>query len=156
MTRHPYARWVNILLIASSAFALDIFTKFVIFKNLSPDQSIAVLPNIFHITLVLNKGAAFGIFNNQTVFFIALSAITILYIIFYIWRYSSYSYLITLPLGLIMGGAIGNLVDRVRFGYVIDFLDFRIWPVFNVADSAITVGAVILMWSILLKKTHNP
>ena len=129
---------------------LDRITKFAVTKNLSQGHSIKIIPGIFHITLISNNGTAFGLFKNQNTFFIILSALVIISIIVY----SSKAKLAaptSLALGLILGGAIGNLADRIRFGYIIDFLDFRIWPVFNVADSAITVGVIILVVNILFR-----
>ena len=76
-----------------------------------------------------------------------------------IWRAlksNRYSKTYTIALSLILAGALGNLIDRLLYGYVIDFLDFRVWPVFNVADSAITIGAVILGWVILFNKEKKP
>lgn len=140
---------------ASLVLILDRITKHIFFTILSQGQSIKILPNIFHITLVLNKGAAFGVFRGQRTIFILLSILTIALIIFYIGKNRQKGVLLPLALGLILGGAIGNLIDRIRFGYVIDFLDFRIWPVFNIADSALTIGAVILALNILLKRAKN-
>ena len=132
----------------------DQFTKFLVFKNLTLNQSIPVINNIFHLTLVFNKGAAFGIFKNYTFLFIGASLLIIIFIGFsFKKRYHALKInLLNLSMALILSGAIGNLIDRVRFGYVIDFLDFRIWPVFNIADSLITIGAILLAYSVLKKQ----
>lgn len=134
---------------ASAAYLLDRLTKLLAFSGLSDSQSITVIPNIFHITLVLNKGVAFGLLKDQKVLFISVSLLAILFIMVYASRHRAMGAILSSSLGLILGGAAGNLVDRIRFGYVIDFIDFRIWPVFNVADSCITIGTLLLAWRVL-------
>ncbi len=139
-----------IFIIVLSVLSLDQLSKFLIAKNLFLHQSVPVISGIFHITLVRNRGAAFGMLKNQIYLFILTSIAAIILIFLNLKeqrgkRFDIYS----LSLSLILAGALGNLIDRLRFGCVIDFLDFRIWPVFNVADSAITIGAVLLGWSIL-------
>lgn len=145
---HPL---VMIFIIVLATLSLDQLTKFLITKNLFQNQSIPIIKGIFHITLVHNRGAAFGILKNQIPLFIITSLFAIILIYFNLKKNrQSKSY--SIALSLILAGALGNLIDRLFFGYVIDFLDFRIWPVFNVADSAITIGAILLGWSILFKK----
>ena len=144
-----------IFIIVSLIFALDQLTKFLVTKNLSLNQSIPVIRGIFHITLVHNRGAAFGVLKNQTPLFIFTSIIAVILIYFGLKDNKAkagkaISYKVCL--GLILAGALGNLMDRIFFGHVIDFLDFRVWPVFNVADSAITVGAILLAWNIFRAK----
>ena len=153
-TKEGYFNILYIFSVALSIGILDRITKIASYIRLSPGQSIKVLPNIFHITLVLNKGSAFGLFKEGRLFFIASSVLAIIFILLYIWKHRIMGPLLSLGLGLILGGAAGNLIDRLRFGYVIDFLDFRVWPVFNVADSAITVGVAILILKIFLKGRH--
>lgn len=102
-----------------------------------------------HLTLVRNTGAAFGLFRDQTIIFILISAAAIIFITFYLVKKQVRYYL---PMALILGGAVGNLIDRLRFGHVIDFIDLHFWPVFNVADSCITIGAVILFFVIIRGK----
>ncbi len=137
------------LFVAAVIYILDRLTKSIIIAGLSQSQSVMVIPNIFHITLILNKGTAFGLFKNQSIFFVLLSLLVISVIILYICKNKLRNIILSIALGLILGGAVGNLVDRIRFGYVVDFLDFRIWPVFNIADSAITIGLALLAWNIL-------
>ena len=136
-------------LIALLVFILDRVTKVVVVSNMSYGQSIHILPNIFHFTFVLNNGTAFGLFKGANSALAVLSVLVITLIIFYVLKNKALSFTSSLALGLILGGAIGNLFDRMRFGYVIDFIDFRIWPVFNIADSAITIGTCFLAWNIL-------
>jgi signal peptidase II len=133
-----------------SVVLLDRLTKSFFSHLLSYGESIPVIDNIFHFTLVHNTGIAFGLFKDQGAVFIVVPVIAIILLFFNIYYYRkndevlSHTYI--LSFALILGGAIGNLIDRVSFGYVIDFLDFRIWPIFNVADSAITVGAALIGW----------
>jgi signal peptidase II len=130
--------------------ALDQLTKFLISKFMSLDQSIPVLGGFFRLTLVHNRGAAFGILKNQTPVFIGTSIFAVILIYIDLKKHKSGKPSIyNIALNLILAGALGNLIDRIVFGHVIDFLDFRIWPVFNVADSAITIGALLLGYSIL-------
>jgi signal peptidase II len=142
--------------LALAVFTLDRLTKWLVFDNFVQGQSIKLIPNVFHLTLVLNKGAAFGLFKDKNLIFIPFSILAILIILAYIWKRGSMHPLLSSSLGLILGGSAGNLVDRSRYGYVIDFLDFRIWPVFNVADSAISIGVALLVWNILRKKKSDP
>ncbi len=139
-----------IFIIVSAVLSLDQLTKFLVTKNLLYNQSLPVIKGIFHLTLIHNRGAAFGILKNQTPLFIATSVFAIILISLNLKGAKSrnpYS----VCLSLILAGALSNLIDRLFLGYVIDFLDFRIWPVFNIADSAITVGAVLLGYLILKK-----
>ena len=135
--------------IAFMVLVLDGLTKFIAVRSMLPGQSIRILGGIFHFTLIFNKGAAFGLFTDQRIVFIPLSIIVITAIILHEIRKKGKRRYVSFALGLILGGAIGNLIDRVRFGYVIDFLDFRIWPVFNIADSCVTVGAILLIYSVM-------
>jgi len=142
----------KVLSISSLVLIVDRLTKYLLLKNFSEGESVGLAPGIFHITLVLNSGAAFGIFKGRSVFFILSTALVIVLICLYIIRGGCKEMPVLVALGLILGGAAGNLIDRVMFGYVIDFLDFRIWPVFNIADASITVGAVILAVRLTLDK----
>lgn len=123
----------------------DQLIKLYILNNFSHGQSLAIIKGIFHLTYVKNTGAAFGIFKNANIFFIIISSLIILFLLFYRYYYFENNIYINISFGLIIGGAIGNLIDRIRLDYVVDYLDFRIWPVFNLADSAIVVGAGILI-----------
>ena len=150
MTRPVFA-----FLTALIALGLDRITKIVFSNSLALGQSIKVVPDIFYITLVHNTGAAFGMFKGQTAVFGAVSLVVIVLITIYLFKTKSIELILALALGMILGGAIGNLIDRIWLGYVIDFLDLRIWPVFNIADSCITVGTVILAVNILFRKESN-
>ncbi len=133
---------------------LDQASKFLFTKLLNLNQSFPVVPGILHFTLVHNRGAAFGILRGQSFLFVLTSFVAVILIYFNLKNNRRKNpFLFNLSLALVLAGALGNLIDRIRFGYVIDFLDFRIWPVFNIADSAITIGAIILGWSICTQKS---
>jgi len=116
------------------------------------DQSIFPLPplsGVFAITYTANSGIAFGLFKESGTFFIFLAVIVIAVILYSLRRLPADQRLVRVALGLALGGAMGNLIDRVRLGYVIDFIDFRFCPVFNIADLAIVSGVTLLavsMW----------
>lgn len=142
----------KVLSLSSFIVIVDRLTKYIICRNFSEGQSVKIVPGLFHITLVLNSGAAFGLFKGRSIFFMALTAVVIASICFYVWRGACKDLLMLAAMGLILGGAAGNLIDRLAFGCVIDFLDFRIWPVFNIADASITIGAVILAVKLVFDK----
>ena len=129
---------------------LDQLTKYIIINQFSLHQSIPIIEDIFHFTYVQNPGAAFGILKGQTTFFIIVTIIAVVGIIYLYNELEETGFLLYLALGLALGGIFGNLIDRIRFGYVIDFLDFRIWPVFNIADSAIVVAVAIFSYYLLI------
>ena len=134
------------IIIAFSIILIDQIIKLFVKQNLK--DSIPIIKNIFHLTLVYNQGAGFGILHGQRIILILFSLIIFAGII-YKWNKIPEKKGISIPLGLLLGGLVGNLIDRILRGYVIDFLDFRIWPVFNLADSAITISVIwliIILW----------
>jgi len=143
---------IPIILIASLVIIVDRFAKLLVFSNFFEGQSVAVIPKVFHLTLVLNTGAAFGLLKNKNQFFVISSLVVAALIVGYALFGKCKDPVMLSALGLILGGAIGNLTDRLLFGYIIDFLDFRVWPVFNVADSAITVGSLLLIMRLFSQK----
>ncbi len=134
--------------IAILVIFLDVITKAIIVSKVAHHEIIKVLPfiNIVHIE---NKGAAFGLFAGLgNIFFIVISIIAILFILYYLKAVQKKMEIISLS--LVLGGAVGNLIDRIRIGKVTDFIDFYVnnwhWPSFNVADSALTVGIILFIW----------
>lgn len=128
---------------------LDRITKIFFLQLLSLGESLPIIRNVIHMTLVHNTGIAFGLFKNHgvsVVFIIIIPLVVLLIYNVYYYKQNDQklSQLYIVAFSMILGGAIGNLVDRIVYGYVIDFIDLRIWPVFNIADSAITVGALII------------
>ena len=141
----------NTVIFSTALFVvgLDQLTKFMIKQNFQLNQSIPIIKNIFHLTYVTNSGSAFGLFKGMNVFFMIFAIIVIIAIYKYLNKIKNNEKILQIAVGLLLGGTIGNLIDRVMYGSVIDFLDFRIWPVFNIADSAVTISIiflVILLW----------
>ncbi len=157
-------RYTLFFVTAALVVLFDQLTKYFIAATMRLHSSIPVIDGFFDITYVRNPGAAFGFLATappvfRAVFFIAVTVAAILLILYYIRRYSSGDPRLTWCLALILGGAVGNLIDRVRFGDVIDFLDVYVgthhWPAFNVADSAISVGAVLLLIELMRKSREK-
>ena len=134
--------------VTSLVIFLDRTTKVFFTKLLAYGESIRVIPHVLDFTLIHNAGIAFGLFKDKGYAFIIIPIIAVILLVVNIYYYRksddvlSHTYIIAIA--LILGGAIGNLMDRIIYGYVVDFINFHIWPVFNVADSAITIGAVII------------
>ncbi|WP_405756246.1 signal peptidase II, partial [Anaerovibrio slackiae] len=118
-------------------------------------QSLPVIKGIFHITYVLNPGAAFGMLEHQRWFFILVALAAVLLGAAFYKKLQQESFLMRSGAGLLLGGAVGNLADRIQSGLVVDFLDFRIWPVFNIADIAICAGAGILIFDIWQRRNED-
>jgi len=150
--------------LAGAVVILDQATKLLVQRAFRLGESLPVLPGVFNLTYVLNPGAAFGLLAGAAAafrgpFFIAVSVLAIAVICYYHARYARGHPLPTVGLALILGGALGNLIDRLRVGMVIDFLDFYLgayhWPAFNVADSGITVGVGLLLVEMLRERGGN-
>ena len=153
-----------VLLIAGLVLALDRLSKWIISKTIPLHDSITVIPGQFKLTHVTNGGAAFGLFSEspselRIVFLIFFSLLALIVVSALLWRHTQGLNSTAFALSLILGGALGNLWDRVLSGHVVDFLEFYIgqyvWPDFNIADSAIVVGAAILMVEILFAPKHH-
>ncbi|MGE3271305.1 MAG: signal peptidase II [Chloroflexota bacterium] len=144
-------RTLTFVATALAVIALDRWTKQLATDLLlnSGARSVPVIGEYIRLTYVENRGAAFGVLQNQTAFFILVGVIVISVIIASYRYIPEPSWILNICLGLQMGGAIGNLIDRIQVGYVVDFIDLTFWPVFNIADSAICVGVVGLAWSVL-------
>ncbi len=144
-------REIIFFLIALLIIALDQVSKCFIKANMTPGQSIPG-EGFFRITYSTNEGMVFGLFANQT-FLITLTAIVGIAAIIIYSRYPIFNQvLVRVALGLMLGGAVGNLIDRIRLGEVIDFIDVGAWPVFNLADSAVVVGVVLIIYYFLFGK----
>ena len=132
------------VLLSLVTIALDQMTKLYIIKHLNPKVSLPVVEGFFYLTYVKNKGSAFGLFPNHTKALILITLSIIVFLVIYLRDLARKSNLVRIGLPLGIGGAIGNLIDRVRMGYVVDFLDVRILPIFNIADIAIVIGAFLI------------
>lgn len=135
-----------ILILGLFVFLLDRWSKILVVRNLVPGESIPLWPGIFHLTYVRNTGAAFSLLANQRGVLLFTSLVVIVIILFFLRSLDRLGWLHRLSFGLILGGAAGNLYDRILSGQVVDFLDFRVWPVFNLADAAIVVGVLLLAY----------
>ena len=143
-----------IFFIALFVFFMDQIIKFYVLKYLYLGQEISVIKNIFSITFVANKGVAFGLFSNSNFPFVLISIAVLVCITLVFISLGKARFWIKIAYGLILGGALSNMLDRIRLGEVIDFLDFHIWPVFNIGDSAICVGVGIFVLNILKNKSQ--
>ncbi|MGE5324578.1 MAG: signal peptidase II [Actinomycetota bacterium] len=147
------------ILIASLVVLLDRLTKWIIAQNIMPNDSVDVIPGLFRLTHVQNQGAAFGLFSDspsewKVAMLIMFSVAALAVVSALLWKNGNAMNTTAIALSLVFGGALGNLWDRVASGRVIDFLDFYVgrhhWPAFNIADSAIVVGALLLLSEIFL------
>ncbi len=144
--------------IAIALLALDQLSKLIIQTYLSPYQTKQLWDGWFSITFVKNYGAAFGIFHYRTVLLTSITVLIFILLWVYRRRLLGYPPIFRLGVALATGGAAGNFVDRVRLGYVVDFIDFRYWPVFNIADIGIVVGVGLITLYLLkeeIKKSQN-
>lgn len=139
--------WLFVLPLA--VVILDQFSKYIVVENMALGESIPIIEELFHLTYILNPGAAFGMFAHNRLFFIAIAVVVIGIIIWARREILASPWEVKAGCGLFLGGAIGNLIDRARQGLVIDFFDFRIWPVFNIADIAICIGVGLIIWNLL-------
>jgi len=136
-------------LIIALVLLLDQGSKAAVQMWMYQGESIPIVKQVFHLTYILNPGAAFGFLAYQTNLFIIVTAGLVLGVLLFYRSLPLERVLVRYGLALVVGGALGNLVDRLRFGKVVDFLDFRVWPVFNLADSAIVIGACLLILDFL-------
>ena len=141
-------QWLALAAIALAAIAADQLTKHIVTSQLALDDGVHVL-GPFWIHHVQNSGIAFGFFSQATPVVIVLTGIAVAWMLVYFARSGSRHPVLPVALGLVIGGSASNLLDRVRLGYVTDFLDFRYWPAFNLADSFIVVGVGILLTALL-------
>lgn len=140
--------------IALAVVILDHITKYLVTSTMTLYQSIPVIPRVFHITYVRNPGAAFGILPNQRLFFVVVTLV-VLGVLIYFANQQGNSDLLLTSFGLMLGGAVGNLIDRIFWITVIDFFDFRVFPVFNIADSAIVIGVGLFALDMLLETRRS-
>ncbi|NLX61044.1 MAG: signal peptidase II [Tissierellia bacterium] len=140
---------------------IDQITKLAAIKYLKGNKPFIIIEDFFQLHYVENTGAAFGIFKNGRYFFIIISILVIIFVAFFVFKYFN-SLILTMKIALSMfiGGAIGNLIDRIRLGYVVDFLSFRLpwgydFPVFNIADTFIVISTIFIMVMLLFSKQEN-
>ena len=149
---------LKIILTIIGIFLLDRFSKILVVKNLTLGESVRVIDNFFNITYVNNHGAAFGIMDGKIIFIILVSILIFGYLIYEI-KKGTHSKLITLSISFVIGGLLGNLFDRLIYGYVIDFLDFDFFgydfAIFNIGDSFIVIGTILLAIGYILEEKNE-
>ncbi len=147
-------RSLALAILALAVIVLDHVTKNWVASHFLPGESRIVIPHVLYWTYVQNYHGAFGLFGSHPLLLTAAASAVL--IGFYLWyRKEGATPQVHVAFALIFGGAVGNIIDRIHFGYVHDFIDFRVWPVFNVADSAITVGVGLLLLQMLVREKHQ-
>ena len=158
-------KWLLLFSIGFGALAVDQISKFYVFTRIPLYHSVVVVPHFFSLTHVRNPGAAFGLFASQPeafrqIFFLIVSVLALVMLLRFFVQTPASDRMGLVSLSLLLGGAVGNMIDRVRMGEVVDFLDFYIgrhhWYTFNAADSAITVGITLLMLNALFPNKSTP
>lgn len=159
MFRKPWTSSISLLTVASLVILADQGSKFLVARGMELGQSVSVLGNFFRLTFIRNTGGVFGIFLGGGWFYLVASLLAIIVIWYYFRRVSAGSLWTRMALAGVLGGALGNLTDRLRYGAVTDFLDFGIgqlrWPVFNLADAAVTVGVALFLLNMLWSKREG-
>jgi len=144
------ARWPLLVGVASATLAVDQATKTAALRLLSDHLPHHIAGTWLYFTLARNPGGAFGILPQAAVYLTVASALVAVTIVLYARTVATHSALLAAALGILLGGAVGNLVDRLRLGHVVDFIDLRIWPIFNIADIAVTLGVALIVLAALL------
>ncbi len=144
-------------LIAALVVALDQISKLIVIDRLMPVGSVPLIEGVFHFTYVENTGVAFGMMKDKRWIFMAVSVLAILILVYAIAKYSKEYKFAGIALAMTLGGGIGNMIDRVRLGYVVDFIDFRLinFAVFNIADSFVTIGAALLIFFLVCEMARE-
>ncbi len=154
-------RMIKALAWALAILIPDLITKALVLKHVQPWSTREIIPGFMNVVRVMNRGAAFGFLNSkntdwQIYAFILITLVALCFMVYLLWKGEQTDFFFVTGLGLIMGGALGNLVDRIRLGQVVDFIDVHVgslhWPSFNVADSGITLGALSVLISLYLQR----
>ena len=152
--------WIYMIIIAA-VVALDQLTKVIVMNTMAFGESVELIPGVFRFTYILNDGMAFGLLDSQRWIFMSVSVLAIAAIIFYMWKYRPDNKMALWGMSLVIGGGVGNMIDRLFYGEgfgngaVVDFLDFcafpRVWKyIFNVADACVCIGAGLIMLYLVL------
>jgi signal peptidase II len=149
-----WPQWLGLALVVTAAVVADQATKHIVSSQLALDDKVHVL-GPFSIHHVQNSGIAFGLFAGATPLVTALTALAVGWMLVFFARSGARHPVLPVALGLLIGGSASNLVDRIRLGHVTDFLDFRYWPAFNLADTFIVLGVGILFVAILAGETRS-
>lgn len=152
-------RHLFFMLIAVLILIVDQWSKSLVCGYLASSGSKTLISGFFDLTLVYNTGSAFGTFKGATHYIILISIFSVILILFLYFSFIKKSIIYSISLALVLGGAIGNLIDRVVKGHVVDYLDFYVrqyhWPAFNVADSAITIGMILLAYQLFFDRKER-
>lgn len=143
------------IILAVCTAAADQFFKYLVVSDMFLGQSIPIVPGIFHLTYIQNPGAAFGILANQRWLFVAIAVALIAAAVYFAPQIKRLSFSMRTAIALLVGGAAGNLIDRISIGRVIDYMDFRVWPIFNFADIAIVLGCLFIIGSLLFSNQES-
>lgn len=150
---------IKYILIILITFLIDQISKIAIMKNFELGESKILIKDFFKLTYTHNDGAAFGLFGGKTIFIVIVSMCILFYLVYELFKRKHVNLLASISISLIIGGLIGNLLDRIYYGYVRDFLDFKIFnydfAVFNFGDIAIVVGALLLLVGMILEELHE-
>lgn len=152
-----YSAFPTVLGVAAIIFGLDQLTKFLVLKHVPLEGAWDYLPGLarlFKITFITNTGAAFGMFPQLGMFLMLIAAVVVIAIAFFHHHLPIENFWVRLCLGLQLGGAMGNLLDRIIHGYVVDFVDIGFWPIFNIADVSIVSGVSILAYHLWNEESH--
>ena len=132
-------------ILAVFVVGLDQWSKYLVRASMQMGESIPIIDSIFHLTYIENEGVAFGLFSGHTNIFVLVSILVLIGLLIFVWKESSQSLLLHYGAALVVSGALGNIIDRAMKASVTDMFDFRIWPIFNIADIAVCVGFVLLV-----------
>jgi signal peptidase II len=142
-------QWISLLAVAGAAFFADQLTKQVVSRTLAVGET-ADIVGPFSLHHVQNSGIAFGLFSSRTTIVIAITAVAVGWMVWFFARSGRRHPVLPVALGLVLGGSLANLIDRIRLGHVTDFLDLEAWPAFNLADTFIVVGVAVLFSALVL------
>lgn len=123
---------------------IDQMIKYNVNNKMFVGQTYPIIENFLHITYVKNTGIAFGLFKNNNLFMIIVILIIILIVIYFYKKEKNKNFLLSVATTILLSGAIGNLIDRIFYGFIIDYIDFQFWPAFNLADSLVVIGSILL------------
>ena len=143
-------------LIAAAAVIIDRIVKRLVVMNMEPWETIPIIEDVFHFTYVQNQGAAFSLWEQQWIILIGFPAAAVLtgFVLMLVFR-KTWSRCMMMSIAFICGGGLGNLIDRITIGYVVDLFDFRVFPVFNIADIFICVGCGLMILDVMLLERKN-
>lgn len=138
-----------ILIIGLIFVFIDQLIKYMVLNNLSLGHSIPIIEDFLYITYIKNTGIAFGLFKNNNIFMIIVISIIIILLLYFYYREKKKSLLLNISIMFLVSGAIGNLIDRIIRGFIIDYINFTFWPAFNLADSLVVIGSFLLGFYII-------